>query len=174
MDEIRVRLKIAEMVNAKYASRVLKRGGSPIWFLVGLAAALFVTIIGSRLVIEALGIRFPELQVYGPIALGVIVGFVLLRQRGKKKYNEVRSAPLNQLDTDVWVDAEGVHTSSEASRCSFAWSHIVDVMTSKDAILVLITPNQYLVIPYNKLPEGVTPAEAWAAIEAWRGAHAFT
>ena len=174
MDEIRIRLKIAEIVSGKYAGRVLRRRGFPLGFFMGFLIAIFVSIFASGFIVRQVAPGVEFLEAFTPLAVGMVVAFAMLRYRGRRRLDEVREAPLNREETELWVDAEGIHTASTGAKSSFAWSHILDVIGTKDAILVLLTPVQYLAIPHAKLPEGVSPQQAMEMIQGWRGAHPFT
>ncbi len=104
-------------------------------------------------------------------ALGVI-SLAGRRLQGRMLASIV-AAPMRQGETDVRMDASGIEMRGTDMLWHLGWSGIEEVDEIEGFTLLKPSRGEFLPIPHDRLPPGVTPADLDRAIRLWRGVAPF-
>ncbi|MEP5759849.1 MAG: YcxB family protein [Litoreibacter sp.] len=115
-------------------------------------------------------------QWYGIGALVFIVGLIIFRQTvvlGMKVFQNRtiaaarRDAPIRQGDRIVSFNEDRIQIEHPGFTQSLFWSHALDVISTKNGLLIVYGGMDAISIPATAMPEGQSQAELKSRIENW-------
>lgn len=143
-------------------------------------AALFLVILTAYNALSDLRTRasMPDL---GPVILiasfGAAAAVGVISRASKRLQARVLAsivaAPMRQGETDVRMDASGIEMRGTDMLWHLGWSGIEEVDEIEGFTLLKPSRGEFLPIPHDRLPPGVTPADLDRAIRLWRGTAPF-
>lgn len=117
----------------------------------------------------------------GPVifggGIGALVAIAIVSRFGKQIQARVLAAlvdaPSRQGETEVRMDASGIEAHGTGTTWRIDWSCIGEVDEVEGFTLLKPSRAEFLPIPHDRLPPGVTPADLDRAIRLWRGTAPF-
>ena len=169
MKEIEIRLDWQDVDLARLQGMLSGRfHGRYAWPLT-IFAVLFVAIFGYRL----LALRF------GPGGTGLVAaGLALIVFAGIARWLNARvrraimAAPARRTPSTLVLTVDGIAGSGTLMAGRIPWRHVVDVVDSPKALLVLFSPVEFIPLPDSGLPDGMTRSALRTQIADWRTAAA--
>lgn len=115
--------------------------------------------------------RFTELiELYAPgfvfacLAYLAFIAVQLLRQPFNRAQ---RAAPMRQRPSRLTLSAQGITMGNTLFEARYAWPAVIGTRQTEGYLILLIGPREYVPVPLDQLPAGVTPADLGARIAAW-------
>jgi len=137
------------------------------WFLVGFAS-VFVAVLGLVLI----GTVSPTLGPGTNGAFAVFIGvfaFILLAQRLQRKLMRAMfDVPARREPSVITLNAEGIAAPGALIAGRMPWRWVTEIVDWHDALLVLISPVEFIPLADSGLPAGMTREKLKAPIETWR------
>ncbi len=82
-------------------------------------------------------------------------------------WKSIRTAPFRQGDITWTLDAQAFTTTKPGHRTYTEWSQVLDVIDSKDGLLLLIGYFEAIVLPASAIPDDMSQAELKDRIRGW-------
>jgi len=165
MSEVEVRLDWREIDNDKMGSILERR------FLGyrSLTATGLVAGITTAAVMFMLAAYAPPLTIgiFGTLILLLVIVTVRPIQKVKQAVSE---APIRQQTTTVIIGPEGIAAPGALVLGRIPWHHVIDVVETETALLILFSPVEYIPLADDSLPAGMPRAALAGQIGNWRKA----
>ena len=166
-EDITVTYRLSDVAEVRWTGLLTQRFFGR-WAAAAVVATAAVSVIAMLVLIDVGGLFSADLA---DVWLGVIVGGLAIilsglvnRAYAKRMLRATLAAPFRHEEIEYRLCAEGIVRSNG----TLPWRWIVDVAEVPGATLLLLAPREYLPVPHDLLPEGVTPEVLRARIAAWR------
>jgi len=175
MDEIVIKIDWTQINRPKIYRQLTKRYYGTAPRLIIIAAAMALLILSFIVMRATFGPSFfPQngANYIFPLMCAGIGMRVLNNHWRKKLLHELDSAPVRQGIRSVILTPDGVTSPSSLILGSINWPEITEVVELPDTTLILFSPLEYIPLPDNGLPSGLTRAALLDQIAEWRKASA--
>jgi len=132
----------------------------PLYYLIALA----LIVLGQLGLVKA-GVHLSSAAIYAPFGALAGMGVAsIVWGNGQMQKASGKGAPL-QGPITLTLDETGVHQVAPGGSMTVYWSHVTDVLVTRDGLLLRAGPINYFVLPKSVF---ASPAEETAALEAIR------
>ena len=171
MDKIEVHCNWSKIPRQKYSRFLAKRfyGWTP-RIMIPIAAILTVIICVLAIHKFANPRDIPRSWAIAilPFYFGFMV-FSLMNGYWKRRlFKALAAAPIRQLNRPFFLSKNGISNAGFNDDYAVGWRLITDVVETKEATLLMISPIEYFPIPDSGLPEGMTRMALLEQVSNWR------
>jgi len=142
------------------ANSAIWRAALPLYYLIALA----LIVLGQLGLVKA-GVHLSSAAIYAPFGALAGMGVASIVWGNGQMQKASGKGALLQGPITLTLDETGVHQAAPGGSMTVYWSHVTDVLVTRDGLLLRAGPINYFVLPKSVF---ASPAEETAALETIR------